>query len=65
MANMWQSPPPPPPRGAELHKIKLCCEIPPPPGGTDVFYPRLQAFAKEPLVRISKQTLFIVQVCNR
>ena len=42
-----------------------CCGIPPPPGGTDVFYPRLQAFLKEPLVRISKKTLFIVQVGNR
>ena len=40
---------------AELNKIKLCCGIPPPPGSTDVFYPRLQAFTKEPLVRISKK----------
>ena len=40
---------------AELHNIKLCCGIPPPPGGTDVFYPRLQAFAKESLVHISKK----------
>ena len=44
---------------AELHKIKLCCGIPPPPGGTDVFYPGLQASSKEPLVPIFKKTLFI------
>ena len=40
---------------AELYKMKLYCGIPPSPGGTDLFYPRLQAFAKEPLVRISKK----------